>query len=780
MKRAWCMTIVGILGCLGLANAQKPTDLKPGSKPIAVKTPERKEPVSYTNELADILADRCVGCHGEALAENKLSLENVPAMLKGGKRGPALVPGKASESLLFRMAAHQVEPVMPPQDKPGNSPMTGEELGLLKLWIDAGAKDDSDAPAGGAKPKEVKAVVLGELPPGIHPINALDMTARGERVAAGRANVVQVYDVESGLEIVSLGGHQDLIQSVRFSPDGGMLAAGSYQIITLWKVPTGGLAKTMAGHEGPVLTVATSHDGKTAYSGGQDRTIRAWNPAEGKELWKLSLPSAVTSLAPGTDGTSLLAGGADGTIRTIRLSDRKEMMLLQHNGTAVIGLTILPHGAGGARLVSLSADGAACLWTIPVSITAEPRSMLLRKLAGGGPAVSVAGQGSMLIAGTGDGTIGLWNSDSGEVTRSFKGGHSGPIAAMAVSPDGRLLATGSSDRTIRLIDLAGDRPARVLKGHGGSVQGLAFSPQGDRLVSAAADGGIKVWEVATGQGVIAFGHAPPKDGPMQPVRAIAFTGEGSLISASGDGTLKTWTYSGSWSAPRTFGPHSDRVLAIDFSPDGKLMAAGAGDPSRSGELKLWDIARGETVRVLDTLHSDTIFALRFSPDGKRLASAAADKFLKVTDVATGKELRSFEGHTHHVMSVDWKNDGKQLVTGGADKVLKLWDFETGEQVRSFPEVGKQVTSVRWIPGKSEIVAASGDAQVRVWNTEGRRRSGSRTLSGPSDYVYAVAASADGARIAAGGAEGVLYLWDGRTGKPLRKIEPPSASSTAAR
>ena len=108
-----------------------------------MKVPSRKEPVSYAKEVADILEDKCVGCHGAALAENRLNLESVAGMLKGGKRGPAIVPGKADESLLFTMAAHRVEPVMPPKDKPANKPLDPAELGLLKLWIDAGARDDS-------------------------------------------------------------------------------------------------------------------------------------------------------------------------------------------------------------------------------------------------------------------------------------------------------------------------------------------------------------------------------------------------------------------------------------------------------------------------------------------------------------------------------------------------------------------------------------------------------------------------------------------------------------
>ena len=183
------------------------------------------------------------------------------------------------------------------------------------------------------------------------------------------------------------------------------------------------------------------------------------------------------------------------------------------------------------------------------------------------------------------------------------------------------------------------------------------------------------------------------------------------------------------------------MLALDFSPDGKLLAAGGGEPSRSGELKLWDVGKGELVRSLDSLHSDTVFALRFSPDGTKLASAAADKFLKVTNVADGKELRSFEGHTHHVMAVDWKSDGKQLITGGADKVLKLWDFDSGEQVRTLRR-----------PASRSPPRGGSPASPRSWPPRATPRCGSGTrtaaaspasFSGPSDYVFSVAASADG-------------------------------------
>lgn len=435
--------------------------LAEGPAPIAVDVPARDAPVSYAKEIAEIIDAKCVGCHNATLAEGKLTMEGVPGLLKGGKRGPSVVPGKSDESLLFRMGAHRSEPVMPPKEKKDQAPLTPGELGLLKLWIDAGAKDDS-AEAPGPAP-----VTLGELPPGVRPIVAVDLTADGKLVAAGRGNRVCLYEVASGKELAALGGHRDIIQSLRFSPDGKKLAAGSYEYATVW-------------------------------------------------------------------------------------------------------------------------------------------------------------------------------------------------------------------------DLPGD--------------------------------------------------------PSAPV------GE-----------------------PRQFGPHAFRVLAIDFSPDGKLMATGGGEPSRTGEVKLWDVATGRLVRSLDALHTDTVFGLRFSPDGSKLATASADKFLKVIRVEDGKELKSFEGHTHHVLAVDWSGDGKQLVTGGADSVLKVWDFETGEQLRTLAAAGKQVTAVRWVPGKPLVAGASGDSTVRYWNPIG---SGNilRTFTGASDYVFGVAVSADGKLVAAGGADGALFLWNGDDAKVIRKVE----------
>lgn len=773
MRHAMRLSLVVLLGSIGIestAQTSPPSKLKP----IEVKVPDRKDQVSYARDIAEILEDKCVGCHSAVLAENRLNLESVAGMVKGGKRGPAIALGKADESLLFRMAAHRSEPVMPPKDKPADKPMTAEELGLLKLWIDAGAKDDSTSES---KQREARTIVLGELPPGFQPINAVDLTADGARVAAGRANVVQVYDVDSGLEVVSLGGHKDLIQSLRFSPDGTFLAAGSFRIITIWTAPTGRMGKTLAAHTAPVLAVAVTSDGTTAYSGGQDKTIRVWNLADGKLLRTMTQPAPITVLALSSDGKGLLTGGVDGWVRWLDPTDGREHAASHGHKAAVHDLAVI---AASSQVASVSEDGTGRIWTLPhvadrktkgnaQSPPSESKSIVLNGHKGPVRAVGVTPDGQNIVTGGDDGVVRIWNVRDGSTTRLLAAGHTGPILALALSPDGKLILTGSADKTAKLMLLSGGNVIRTFTGHQGPVRSVAFSPFGDRLATADALGCMKVWETADGRGVIAFGHTARNGTAVQPIQKVTFTDNGGLLSASADSTLKTWTFAGSWAEHKTWDAHESRVLALDFSPDGKLLATAGGEPTRSGELKLWEVGKGLLARSQESLHSDTVFAVRFSPDGTKLASAAADKFLKVTSVSDGKLLRSFEGHTHHVMAVDWKSDGKQLVSGGADSVIKVWDFDSGDQIRTLQAVGKQITSVRWLAGKPEVVGASGDAQVRIWNPD--NGGVARTFSGPGDYVYCVAASADGTRIAAGGADSVLFVWNGQNSQVIRKIEP---------
>ena len=353
----------------------------------------------------------------------------------------------------------------------------------------------------------------------------------------------------------------------------------------------------------------------------------------------------------------------------------------------------------------------------------------------------------------------------------------GAVLSLAVEPSGKTVVAGTAGGAVVRVDPATSKILGRLEGRVGVASAsVAFSPGGTRLAAADAQGGVKIWDSSNGHGVIAFGHTAPNNGPIQPLRRVVFRDEGSIVTASADRTLKSWSFEGTWSLHRTLGPHAFRVLALDFNADGTMLAAGCGEPSRSGQIKLWEVGKGMLVHTWDTLHSDTVFALRFSPDGQSLASGAADRFLKVARVPGGRELRVFEGHSGHVLAVDWSDDGTKLVSGGADNVVKVWDFVAGEQLRTLQAAGKQVTSLRRLAGGPRVLGTSGDRVVRLWNTD--NGGVERSFNGATDFLFCIAVSKNGSILAAGGADGTLLIWNAAGGQLLRKVGPDTGRADA--
>jgi WD40 repeat protein len=262
---------------------------------------------------------------------------------------------------------------------------------------------------------------------------------------------------------------------------------------------------------------------------------------------------------------------------------------------------------------------------------------------------------------------------------------------------------------------------------------------------------------------------------------MAFAPDASrFFSASADKTVRSWDATAKWSDHATVEGMIDRVLSIDFSPNGKWLATGSGEPSRSGEIKIWDVASGKLLMELKDPHSDTVFGLQFSPDSSMLASCGADKMVKVFDVESGRELRKFEGHTHHVMDVAWKPDGRQLVSAGADNVLKVWDMATGEQVRTIGGHNKQVTSLRFQGTTPNVVSCGGDAQVKMYNSE--NGGNVRNFPNQGDFLYSVSLPRDGSLVVAGGQDSVIRIWganDGQLKKQISPVTPPPAAQARA-
>ncbi|MEI8022490.1 MAG: hypothetical protein WCH39_30050, partial [Schlesneria sp.] len=217
------------------------------------------------------------------------------------------------------------------------------------------------------------------------------------------------------------------------------------------------------------------------------------------------------------------------------------------------------------------------------------------------------------------------------------------------------------------------------------VKSVAYVADGKLIATAGDDGTIRIWSGTTGKPLEEI------TGHQAPVGLLASGPNRMLIGVSDDKQVLAWDSNPSWKLIATLGPPAEnsldlaksqfinRVLSLAFSPDGKLLATGGGDPSRSGELILWNVDTKGIVKQFVDAHSDTVFAIDFSRDGKQFVSGAADKFVKQFDVESGKLVRSFEGHTHHVLGVTWKADSSRIASAGADNAIKVWNVETGEQ-----------------------------------------------------------------------------------------------------
>ena len=160
---------------------------------------------------------------------------------------------------------------------------------------------------------------------------------------------------------------------------------------------------------------------------------------------------------------------------------------------------------------------------------------------------------------------------------------------------------------------------------------------------------------------------------------------GAFVSVDASLGVAVTPVRSTWQLERTIGSPDrpdvllERVTALAFSPDGSLLASGGGEPSRSGELKIWKVSDGSLVRSLPDAHSDTVLAVCFSPDGQLVASGSSDRLAKIFEVQTGQLLRVCEGHTHHVLGIHWRADGRMLATSGANSVIKIWNPLTAEQ-----------------------------------------------------------------------------------------------------
>lgn len=286
--------------------------------------------------------------------------------------------------------------------------------------------------------------------------------------------------------------------------------------------------------------------------------------------------------------------------------------------------------------------------------------------SGRAASIAVSFDGKTLASGGDDNTIKLWDLGTGELLHTLAG-ESGRVLTIALSPDGQTLASShkTSDRScIKIWHPGTGELLRTLTGHNKWIYSLAISPDGKTLVSGGYK--IKIWDLTTGESLQTLA------GHKQWVYSLAISPDGqTLASSGGDKTIKIWdlgTQARSQESPlRTLRGHADWVRTVAISPDGQLLASGSDDNT----IKLWHLESGKLIRTL-TGHSDWVLSLAIEPDGQTLISGSRDNTIKLWELETGKLLRTLTGHKKWVYSLAVSPDGCTLASGSEDKTIKIW------------------------------------------------------------------------------------------------------------
>ncbi|MEA5571235.1 eIF2A-related protein [Calothrix sp. UHCC 0171] len=517
-------------------------------------------------------------------------------------------------------------------------------------------------------------------------VTSVVFSADGKFIASGSGDkTINLYTI-TGKLMHTFSGHKDFITSLAFSRDRRILISGSRdKTIKLWRMD-GSSIRTINAHAGWVNTVAFSPDSRFMASAGEDKILKIWD-IDGKLIQTFPRnQERITKIIFTPDGEKIIAASQNSKITIWNLQGNE---LHSFNSGQVNNINL---SQDGKHLVSANTDGTIKIWNLDGSLISTYHSPNLQISD-----IAISNDSQIIVSSSDDKIVRIWDFPKpkkqnqaiysldfhpqnnefiaagweGKVTtwhnnqpqNSFTAHHN-IISTVKFSHDGKIIATGSADKTVKLWNAQTHQLLLTLTGHTNRITSISFSPDNHFLASASSDKTVKIWRI--------------RDGKLM----------------------------------NTLSGNTDEITSLSISKDSKYIATSSAD----NQLKIWHFPNGNLFKTLPG-HENIIAAIAFSPDNQTIASASWDNTIKIWQVSDGRLIHTLTGHSNGVTSLSFTPDSQILASGSADNTIKLWNPKDGSLIKTLTGYPSQVNTITFSSNAKTLVSGSEADGVSQWHLD---------------------------------------------------------------